>query len=584
MSNQIHILDEKTINQIAAGEVIENPSSCVKELVENAIDAKAGQIEVHIVAGGRKKIEIVDNGSGMSFDDALLSLERHATSKIRTITDMDTIHSMGFRGEALASIAAISRFELHTSDGKEASKVVCHGGKIIDQTVSSRTQGTTISISSLFYNVPARKEFQKSISYDTREITRIVTNLALAYPKINFKLVQDHQEVFNLLPKAALDELENLKLRIQQLFGAQLHNELVAIDSEKEGLKLTGFVAKAKMHRPNRLGQHLFVNRRFVDSRFISMAVREGYSTRLAEGKFPLFFLSMELDPQKIDVNVHPQKKEIRFKEPFEVKRIISTLIDKALQEAASPQTITNSAVKKEVFFQNDDFHRYPSYVDQVQEVQVLKQVAPSFFPEPSLDFIPNIVGIFNAFIFVDAKSVTSKISLKAIEQEGMLMVHQKRAQERILFDALVQKSSKISVQNLLLAETLEFSDVDSQVIEEYLQTFNSLGVSLRLIGKNSFMLDGLPSMVPASVAKNLIESVLEEVQLGSSKSPLEEQKKQILASAISKSIPWQNIEDFDQASILITKLFKCENFEYSPKGRPIVLPLTLSELSKKFR
>lgn len=584
MSNQIHILDEKTINQIAAGEVIENPSSCVKELVENAIDAKASQVEVHIVAGGRKKIEIVDNGSGMSFDDALLSLERHATSKIRTITDMDTIHSMGFRGEALASIAAISRFELHTSDDKEASKVVCHGGKIIDQMVSSRTRGTTISVSSLFYNVPARKEFQKSISYDTREITRIVTNLALAYPKISFKLVQDHQEVINLIPKAALNELENLKLRIQQLFGAQLHSELVSIDSEKEGLRLTGFVAKSKMHRPNRLGQHLFVNRRFVDSRFISMAVREGYSTRLPEGRFPLFFLSMELDPQKIDVNVHPQKKEIRFKEPFEIKRIISTLIDQALQGAASPQTITNSAVKKEVFFQSDDVSRYPSYVDQVQEVQVLKQETPSFFPEPSLDFIPNIIGIFNAFIFVDAKSLSQKMSLKAIEQEGMLMVHQKRAQERILFDTLVQKSSKISVQNLLLAETLEFSDVDSQIIEEYLPTFNSLGVSLRLIGKNSFILDGLPSMVPASVAKNLIEAVLEEVQLGSSKSPLDEQKKQILASAISKSIPWQNIDDLDQASILVTKLFKCENFEYSPKGRPIVLPLTLSELSKKFR
>lgn len=411
MPNQIHILDEKTINQIAAGEVIENPSSCVKELVENALDAKARQIEVHIVAGGRKKIEIVDDGLGMSFDDALLSLERHATSKIRTITDMDTISSMGFRGEALASIAAISRFELHTSDGKEASKVVCHGGKMIDQMVASRTRGTTISVSSLFYNVPARKEFQKSVSYDVREITKVITNLALAYPKISFKLTQDHQEVFNLLPKVALDELENLKLRIQQLFGSQLHDELIAIDSKKDGLKLTGFIAKAKMHRPNRLGQHLFVNKRFVDSRFISMAVREGYSTRLAEGRFPLFFLSMELDAQKIDVNVHPQKKEIRFKEPFEVKRVISTLVDKALQGAALPQTITNNAVKKEVFFHSDDNNCYPSYVDQVQEVQVLKQETPSFFPEPELDFIPHIIGIFNAFVFVDAKSLKQKMT-----------------------------------------------------------------------------------------------------------------------------------------------------------------------------
>ncbi len=583
MAQQIHILDEKTINQIAAGEVIENPSSCVKELVENAIDAGADQIEVLIIAGGRKKIEVSDNGIGMNSDDALLSLERHATSKIRTITDMDSIHSMGFRGEALASIAAISRFELHSSDGKEASKVICHGGKIIDQSVSPRIRGTTITINSLFYNVPARKEFQKSTSSDVREVTKVVTNLAIAHAKITFKLVQDNKEVFHLIPKQMLNELENLKLRIAKLFGSQLHDELVGVDLEKDGISLKGFIAKAKMHRPNRLGQHLFVNKRFIDSRFISFAVREGYSTRLPEGRFPVFFLAMEIDPQKVDVNVHPQKKEIRFKEPFEIKRIISTLIDRSLQGAVLPQVTHSSALKKEVFFASDESMPSYPFAREVQEVQVLKQTEPSFFPEPTLDFIPNIIGVFSTYIFVEAKSLSSKMSLTAIEADGLMMIHQKRAQGRILFDTLVQKTSKISVQNLLLAETLEFSNVDAHIIEEYLETFNELGVSLRSIGQNSFILDGLPSLIPTSAAKNLIESVLEEVSKGSSKNPIEEQKKQILASAISKSVPWKNIENFDQASILITKLFKCENFEYSPKGRPIVLPLTSSELSKKF-
>lgn len=281
MGNRIQVLDEKTINQIASGEVVENASSCVKELVENSIDAHATIIEVSVVAGGRKRIEVFDNGDGMSFDDALLSLERHATSKIKTIEDMNRLSSMGFRGEALASIAAISKFSLHTSDGKEASKVVCHGGKIISQNVCPRTRGTTVEINSLFFNVPARKEFQKSISHDVREINKVMTHLALAHPKIAFKYIQDGEEVFNLIPNPSLDELENLQLNIKTLFGDKLYQELLLVDGELEGVSLKGFIVQASEHRPSRLGQYLFVNQRFIDSKLISVAVREGYSTRL---------------------------------------------------------------------------------------------------------------------------------------------------------------------------------------------------------------------------------------------------------------------------------------------------------------
>lgn len=584
MPTKIHILDEKTINQIAAGEVVENPSSCVKELVENALDAGATHIEIEVIAGGRKKIEIIDNGSGMGFDDTLLAIERHATSKIKTIQDMDTIASMGFRGEALASIGAISKLTLHTSDGKESSELVCQGGRVIDHKVVPRPQGTTVIIESLFYNVPARKEFQKSIAQDHRDIMKVISNLALAYPCITFRYTQDHQEVFNLFPNKHLSELENLKLRIQRLFGEQLHEELVEIEQEKEGIFLKGFIAKASSSRPNRLGQHLFVNRRSIDSKLVSMAVREGYSTRLSEGKFPIFFLSMQLDPKQIDVNVHPQKKEIRFKESFEIKRIISSLINQALSKGSQTLAPPLQVIRKELFFEYAATAPSTFQKKQVEDIELFQQEKPTFFPEATFDFIPNIIGIYDSYIFVETKSLLSQMSVKSDEAEGLMLIHQKRAQERILFDTLLHKSSKIAIQNLLLAETLQCSDIDASIIEEYLPLFNQLGLSLRLIGRNSFMLDGLPSMIPASSAKNLIESVLEEVRLGASKKPLEEQKKQLIAQAISKSIAWKNIEHVDEACTLLIKLFKCEHFEYSPKGKPIIVPLSLNELKKMFK
>lgn len=583
MRNQIQVLDEKTINQIAAGEVVENSASCVKELVENAIDAKATIIEVVVVAGGRKKIEVSDNGTGMSFDDALLSLERHATSKIRTIEDMNVLSSMGFRGEALASMASISRFSLHTSNDQEASKVTCHGGKIIDQSVCPRTRGTTVEINSLFYNVPARKEFQKSIAHDVREINKVMTHFALAHPKIAFKYIQDGQEIFHLVPNGSLDDLDNLKFRIKILFGDKLYQELLLIDAELEGVALKGFVVQPLEHRPNRLGQYLFVNQRFIDSKLVSVAVREGYSTRLPEGRYPLFFLAMTLDPQKIDVNVHPQKKEIRFKEPFEIKRIISTLVDRALRGNVSP-IIRLASVKKEFTFHHEE-KRGNSFMpssEAKEEMQVLRQETPNFFPDPRLNVVPNVVGIFKGYFFVDAESLKEKIPLKPQEENGLILIHQKRAQERILFETLLQKNTQVAVQNLLLAETLEFSKSEALIIDEYLDTFNQLGVSLRSIGQHSYLLDGLPSMLSISNAKNLIETVLENIHI--SKNPLEEQKKQMLAREIAHAVRWNLIGSLDEASIVISQLLKCENFHTSPKGLSIFLPLTLEELSKKFK
>lgn len=580
--SKIQILDDKTINQIAAGEVIENAASCVKELVENAIDAGSSQIEVQFFAGGRKKLCVIDNGFGMNPDDALLALERHATSKIHHIQDMDQIQTMGFRGEAIPSIASISKFSIQTSEGEKGSEVICHGGKLIEQRVCSRVKGTTVIVESLFYNVPARREFQKSVSHDSRAIINVMTEFALAYPMIEFKLIQDHGEVFNLIPKKKLSLLENLKLRIGELFGQTISNDLIMIDSSKDGIALKGFIAGAKTHRPNRLGQHLFINQRTVDSKLISVAVREGYSTRLEEGRYPVFFLSLLVDPKIVDVNVHPQKKEIRFKDPFEVKNKVTLLIDQALRGASSPE-IAKPFVKKEVFAPYSSFFDEPIF-KHVEAVEVIQEEPKEYFPDPELQFIPQIIGLFSPYIFVEAKSLSSKMTLRENQEEGMILVHQTRAQERILFDTLVKRGARLAIQTLLIPETFEFSLSEAKIIENYMDTFQELGLAVRALRKNVFILDGLPSVIEPQQAKDLIEKVLEEVKLNTSKNILEEQKRQILAGAIAKKVRPQKVDDENEANVLVTKLFKCENFEYTPKGKPIVQTLTLDELAKKFR
>jgi len=283
MPSVIRVLDEKTINKIAAGEVIENSASCVKELIENALDAKANSIEIHIIAGGRKKIEVIDNGAGMSPDDALLALERHATSKLKKIEDMNTLVSMGFRGEALPSISSISKMNITTSDGTQATEIKVSGGQLLKHEVTSRPKGTTIEVCSLFFNVPARGEFQKSVSYDIQEVTKVITHQALAHPHIGFRFVSDQKEVFNLIGQSSLNFLDTTRYRIQELYGEELATSLIAIDEKIEDLEVKGFISDTQTTRPNRLGQHFYINGRCVQSKLISWSLQEGYSTRLPQ-------------------------------------------------------------------------------------------------------------------------------------------------------------------------------------------------------------------------------------------------------------------------------------------------------------
>src|ERR1700733_11151590 len=315
MPSRIGVLDEHTINQIAAGEVIENSASVVKELLENAIDAGSTEISVEIKAGGRQLIRVTDDGCGMCRDDAILCLERHATSKIRNLEDVYSIGTMGFRGEAIPSIASISKMTILTceEEGKEGTLVMVDGGKIINCVSAARSRGTTIEIKSLFFNVPVRKKFQRSPTYDGIEILKVVSIQALAHPEIKFQLIHNQNHELSLMSQTNEDFLSQLGGRVSSVVGSEFKAGLKTASFDKEKYHVQGFLGLPTYTRHNRTGQYLFINRRAVFSPFISYAVREGYGTSLATNRHPVYVLHLTLPGYLIDVNVHPQKREVRL-------------------------------------------------------------------------------------------------------------------------------------------------------------------------------------------------------------------------------------------------------------------------------
>jgi DNA mismatch repair protein MutL len=341
VQSKIRVLTEHTINKIAAGEVIENPASVIKELVENSIDAGSKTICVEIQNGGRQLIRITDDGCGMSHDDALLSLERHATSKIKEVDDIQEITTMGFRGEAIPSIASISKFTLltcpRTDDGTEAGgTLVCvDGGRIVSCAGAARSPGTTIEVKSLFFNVPVRRKFQKSPAYDIHEIQKMLSLLALGYPNVQFELISDQKTLLKTCPP--LEEIsfsDQLRKRIEDVLGKVVSGPLLPVSFEQPPFGIHGFIAPPSIHKPNRTGQYLFINHRAVFSPLVSTAVKEGYGTMLPAQRFPFFILHLSLPGSLVDVNVHPQKKEVRLRQESQLKEIIIRAIQSTfLQE-----------------------------------------------------------------------------------------------------------------------------------------------------------------------------------------------------------------------------------------------------------
>lgn len=542
MGSRIKILDEKTINQIAAGEVIESPASCVKELVDNAIDSGASVIQIEVQGSGRQRIKVSDNGSGMSRDDALLCIERHATSKIAKLDDLFSLETMGFRGEALSSIASISEFSLitapHTSDGLlEGTALSCHGGKIVSCVPTKCFGGTTVEIRSLFFNVPARRKFQKTPAKDASDIVKIVSLLALAHPEIGFELVVNQKKELQLE--------KGMKDRCKELLGADFFSQLIPVHYTQEGLSISGYIGKPHAARTTRSGQYLFVNRRPVTSFFVSKAVKEAYGSSIEEGKLPLFVLHVTISPSLVDVNVHPQKREVRFSLDEEIKHACEALIAKELFKVP----ISHSERPVELKPQTFSFTTKPLPPSQPKEVPKFEGVTLPF----------RIIGTHWHYIFADLQ-----------DEESFAIIDAKKALSRITQEALHNRQEKAPSQTLLVPLFVELTLSEAALLKEKLASFQEIGINIYEFGHTAFMIDAAP---PAFDHVDIPEYI--RASLSDEGAKLEE--------LAHRNVRVPSPLHEGQAALIMKKLLLCHEPWISSLGEPLVVHVKKAELQKRF-
>lgn len=506
MNQKISKLPDRVINQIAAGEVVENPASIVKELIENSLDAGAQRIGIEIVNGGQQLIRIEDDGCGMSPEDALLCLERHATSKIQAVEDLDQLATMGFRGEALAAIASVSHFELTTSDGI-GTQITAEGGRVIAVKPAARNRGTTIEIRSVFYNVPARKKFQKSASANAAQITRIVEIIALAHPEVAFSL---NRKTF---------ASAGWKERIEEILGEHEH--------EVKRANIFGFVASPAKAMASRTGQYVFINRRPIFSPLIAKAVKQGFGTRIPEHHYPRFVLFLEIPPDTVDVNVHPQKREVRFRDEGWIFRLVEEAVASTF---ALPVNFLNP-----LSFTPPPISFTPTF--SFDEPLCLSPSLPLVFPEKPL-------AILGSYLL--------------LQKEHLILVDLRGAHARILFESL--KEEKGASQALMWPLAIELDRGDEGVAE----ALNALGIECRVLNR-TLVVDALPPFLEPSQFPDFFASWKGEKNI--------EQTSTRFCRMAKKQY------SLDEGFLLWQRLQKCVDRLYDPLGNVIWVEMKEEEL-----
>lgn len=494
MTQTIQRLTDHTINQIAAGEVIESPASVVKELVENSIDAGSTSIIIEIKGGGLGQITISDNGKGMGRHDAELCVERHATSKILDVEDLFEIQTMGFRGEALASIASISKLTLITSLGeREGTRIEVAASKILEVESAPRARGTTIDVRSLFYNVPARKKFQKSTPRLLADINKVVIELSLAHPFISFELRNEGKRTLFAAPE---QEVEGYLLRrCQTVLGDPFGATGFRVDFQEGGISLKGILGSPSDGRPNRLGQHLFINARAVTCPSLSFAVKEGFGTRLEPNRFPLFVLHLTLPPHQLDVNVHPQKKEVRLKDEALLKALVMRAVSQSLAEVQIP---TTTEPPRSFSMCEETIHHTP-FRPSTEGLRFKEVALP---PQTKLELPPppiEPIGLYRSYLLLDGAN------LEPLSCEGLVLVDLLAVRARLLFDTLQKPDKKMASQSLMFPITLSFSTLEMAQIISDLSLLEQCGFELRPIGETSLLIEAHPPFLAEDKLKDII-------------------------------------------------------------------------------
>ena len=612
MSDIIQLLPDSVANQIAAGEVIQRPASVVKELVENALDAGADEIIIHIKDAGKTLIQITDNGCGMSPTDARMAFERHATSKISAANDLFSIRTLGFRGEAMAAIAAIADVELRTKRVEDEVGTFIHvtGTEVKRQEPAGCSNGTSITVKNLFFNVPARRKFLKANTTELKHIINEIHRVALPNPEIRFSVFHNNAQLYEL-PKS------NLRRRIVDIFGKTINHSLIPIGEKTSLTTISGFVGQPKFARKTMGEQFFFVNRRYMRHPYFHRAVMQSYEKLLSSDAFPSYFLFLEINPASIDINVHPTKTEIKFEDERAIWQLIFAIVRESLGKHNVVPSIDfdqDGSIEIPIAKRDNTDVQYPNITIN-PEYNPFEQEKPSSFKMPQSrqteqkqfsrwedlykgaqlvlkpedqDVAPQDSGwspkTLEGGSFKKVLQLKQKYILSPVKS-GLMLIDQRRAHERILYEQFMEvlKSESAASQQQLFPKTIELNAGDAELLKNITGDLLSLGFDIREFGKNTFVINGIPGMLAVSSPEVILEKLLEEYK----NSPVDAKSKarEQVASSLAKASALNYGTELTQEEIihLIDKLFACAKPNYTPDGKKVLSIFALEEIEKFF-
>lgn len=621
MNDVIQLLPDSIANQIAAGEVVQRPASIVKELLENAIDAKATCIQLIIKDAGRTLIQVIDNGVGMSQTDARLAFERHATSKIRKIEDLFSLHTMGFRGEALPSIAAVSQIELKTKRKEDdmGTRILIAGSKLELFEATMVPEGSNFCIKNVFYNVPARRKFLKSNETERRNIITELERVALVNNDVEFSYIENDIEVFKY-------PASNIKQRIVNVIGKSFNQQLISIDIETSLVKIHGYIGKPESARKSRAQQFFFVNGRYMRHPYFAKAITNAYAPLIANGENPNFFIYMDVEPDSIDVNIHPTKTEIKFEHEQAIWQILFATVKEALgkfNEVPSIDFDTQDAIDIPIFDPskssnssrpqvniNPDYNPFKTHNTQNSYSQ--NNSAGNYQRRPSFDWETLYKGFESDATLEDDKDSQANLFESATNnnenpfageantmhyqykgkyiltsvKSGLMIIDQRRAHIRILFDQFLQniKQKKGISQRVLFPEIIEFSPSEASVLSLILDDIEGVGFDISNLGNNSYAINGVPSEIKQVDSVQLLYNMVTNSIATGSDVKSEIQEILALSLATATAINYDHYLSNDEVSAIIDQLFSSPEHKYTPDGKLIITVIDDWELDKKFK
>lgn len=600
----IRILSDQVINKIAAGEVVERPASVVKELMENALDAQSTNIDVEIVSGGKTLTAVSDNGVGMDRNDAILSIERHATSKINEVDDIERVATLGFRGEALAAISSVSRFTLRTRPGNALSgtELVMAGGKVESVRDAGCPPGTQIEVRHLFFNVPARRKFLRSEQTETAHIRQVFMTQALANPTCGMTLKADGRPVYNLPRGAAIED------RLNDLFVSIPTKDLRPVMASFGELRISGYAALPSLTRADRSEQYLFINRRPASGALLAGAIREAYQALIPKERYPIVFLFIEIDPSLVDVNVHPAKKEVRFRNPGEIRNAVAEAVRLALANPSrknipfssarpSPGGPSPAPVQARFTAGMAAGKEPPAAADHMDYFHARKNIPARVAPEmaPAADpghgktnTSPGSSAETGSRPWAWFRILGQVGNLYVImeTEDGVVVMDPHAAHERVLFEKFINQinSEAVNSQALLMAEHVALSPSDAIALRHMMDSLKKAGFGIAEFGQDTFLVDAVPACLGDVSARQLIEEMaaaLNEFGPGSKGARLPEE--QIAKSACHAAVKARSRLTTEEIERLVVELEKAEMPYTCPHGRPIIIHFSFQELAKKF-